>query len=69
MTRVCVRVQVVTFACVNFAFLECDDNEVYVILTCVVHGDNEHNFIAFIVDLMTKNNKIDYECDTDQPPS
>ena len=52
MTRVCV--QVVTFACMNFAFGECDENEVGVILTCVVHRDNEQNFIAFILDLMTK---------------
>ena len=39
-----------------------------VILKCVVDRDNKHNFIAFILDLMTKNNKIDCECDADQPP-
>ena len=49
-----VYVQVVTFACMNFAFGECDENEVDVTLTCVVHRDNEHNFIAFILNLMTK---------------
>ena len=38
----------------NFAFWECDDYEVDVILMCVVLRDNEHNFIAFILDLMTK---------------
>ena len=38
----------------NLAFAECDENEVDVILTCVVHRDNEQNFIAFILDLMTK---------------
>ena len=37
----------------NFAFGECDENEVDVILTCV-HRDNEHTFITFILDLMTK---------------
>ena len=50
-TRVCV--QLVTFACMNFSFGECDGNEVAVILTCV-HRDNEQNFVAFIRDLMTK---------------
>ena len=38
----------------NFAFGECDKNEANVILTCIVHRDNEHNFIAFILGLMTK---------------
>ena len=51
----------------NFAFGKSDENEVAVILTCV-HRDNEQNFITFILDLMTKNNKIDCECDADQPP-
>ena len=64
-TRVCV--QLVTIACMNFAFGKSDENEVAVILTCV-HRDNEQNFITFILDLMTKNNKIDCECDADQPP-
>ena len=67
MTRVCV--QVVTFACLNFAFLECGENQVDVILMCVVHRDNEDNFTAFILDLMTKNSKIDCEGDADQPAS
>ena len=53
MTRVCV--QLVTLACVNFDFGECDKNKVDVILTCV-HRDNEHNCITFILDLMTKDN-------------
>ena len=66
MTRVCV--QLVTLACMNFAFVECDENGVDVILTCV-HRDNKHNFIAFILDLMTKKNKIDCECDVHQSPS
>ena len=66
-TRVCA--QVVTFACMNFAFWECDENEVDAILTCVIHKDSKHNSIAFILDMMTKNNKIDCECDVDQPPS
>ena len=66
-TRLCV--QVVTFACMNFAFLECDENEVDVIQKYVVHRDNEHDFITFILDLMTKMNKIGYEYDADQPPS
>ena len=57
-TKVCVQLQVVTFACMNFAFGECDENEVDVILTCVVHRDNEHNFITFILDLMTKMKKL-----------
>ena len=65
MTRVCV--QVVTFACMNFAFGGCDENEVDVIPRCV-HKDNEDNFIAFTLDLMTKNNKINCEYDADQPP-
>ena len=52
----------------TFAFGECYENEVDVILTCV-HRDNQHNFIAFILDLMTKNNKINCECDADQPSS
>ena len=56
LTRVCV--QVATFAYMNFAFGECDENEVDVTLTCVVHRDNEHNFIAFILDLMTKMIKL-----------
>ena len=52
----------------NFTFGECDENEVN--LTCVGHRDNEHNFITFILDLMTKNNKkIDCERDVDQLPS
>ena len=51
-TRVCV--QLVTSACMNFAFGEWDENEVDVIQTRVVHRDTEHNFIAFILDLMTK---------------
>ena len=51
-TILCVLLQVVTFACMNFAFGKCDENEVDVILTCFVHRDNEHNFIAFILDLM-----------------
>ena len=51
-TKVCVGV--VTFACMKFASWECDENEVDVILTCVVHIDNEDNFIAFILDLMEK---------------
>ena len=34
-----------------------------------VHRDNEDNFIAFILDLMTKNSKIDCEGDADQPAS
>ena len=51
MTGVCV--QLVTRACMNFYFGECDENEVDVILTCV-HRDNEHTFITFILDLMTK---------------
>ena len=38
----------------NFAFGECDESEVGVMLTCVVHKDNEHHFISFILDLMTK---------------
>ena len=63
-----VYVQVVTFACINFAFWESDENEVDVILRCV-HRDNEHNFITVILDLITKNNQIDCECDVDQPPS
>ena len=49
----------------NFAFGECDENEVDVILTCV-HRDNEHNFITFTQDLMPKINIIDCECDADQ---
>ena len=49
-----VYVQVVTFACINFAFWESDENEVDVVLMCVVHRDNEHNFRAIILDLMTK---------------
>ena len=52
MTRVCV--QVVTFACMNFAFGECDENEVNVIPISVVHRDGGHHFIAFILDLMAK---------------
>ena len=68
MTRVCVQLQVVTFACMNFAFGDCEENEDDVILTCVVHRDNEHSFIAFILDLMIKK-KIDFEHDLDQPPS
>ena len=47
--------------------LENDENEVDVILRCV-HRDNEHNFITVILDLITKNNQIDCECDTDQAP-
>ena len=66
-TRACA--QVVTFACMNFAFWECDENEVDAILTCVIHKDSKHNSIAFILDMMTKNNKIDREHDADQPPS
>ena len=62
-TRVCV--QVLTFACKNFAFGEYDENEVDVTLMCFVHRNNEHNFIAFILDLMTKNNKIDCQCNAD----
>ena len=65
MTGVCV--QLVTRACMNFYFGECDENEVDVILRCV-HRDNEHNFITVILDLITKNNQIDCECDTDQAP-
>ena len=42
-TKVCVQLQVVTFACMNFAFGECDENEVDVILTCV-HRNNKDNF-------------------------
>ena len=53
----------------NFAFGECDENEVDVILKRVVHRDYEHNFIAFILDLMTKTCKVDCERDVDQPPS
>ena len=45
-----------------------DENEVDATLMCAVHR-NEHNFIAFILDLMTKNNKINCECDADQPSS
>ena len=56
MTRACA--QVVTFACMNFAFWECDENEVYVILRCVVHRNNEHNFIAFVLVLMTEMIKL-----------
>ena len=52
----------------NFAFGECDENEVDVILTCV-HRDNEHNLITFILDLMTKTNEIDCERVADQPAS
>ena len=52
-----VYVQVVTFACMNFAFGECDENEVDVTLTCVVHRDNEHNFIAFILELIINKKK------------
>ena len=62
-------VQVVTFVCMNFAFWKRDEKEVDVILTRVVHTDNEHNFIAFIQDLMTKNNYFHRECNADQPPS
>ena len=39
----------------------------YVILMSV-HRDNEHNFNAFILDRMTKNNQIDCECNADQAP-
>ena len=41
----------------NFAFGECDENKVDVILKCAVHRDNECNFIVFILDSMTKMNK------------
>ena len=54
----------------NFAFWEFDASEVGVMLTCVVHKDNEHYFISFILDLMSKkSNRIDCERDADQPPS
>ena len=53
-TEVCVQLQVVTFACMNSASWGCGENEVDVILTCAVHRYNVHNFIAFILDLMTK---------------
>ena len=52
----------------KFAFGECDEIGVDVTLTCV-HRDNEHNFIIFFLDLITKTNEIDYECGADQPPS
>ena len=61
-------VQLLNFACMNFAFRECDENEVHVILMCV-HRDNEHYFITFILDLVTKNSKIYCECNADQPLS
>ena len=65
-TRVCV--QVVTFACMYFAFWEYVENELDVTLMCVVHRDKEHNCIAVILDLMTKINKIDCEHSADQLP-
>ena len=40
-----------------------------VILKCVVDRDNKHNFIAFILDLMTKINKVGCEHYADQQPS
>ena len=64
LTRVCV--QVATFAYMNFAFGECDENEADIILTCVVHRDNEHNLIAFILDpMIKKKSQIDSERDAD----
>ena len=44
-----------------FCFFEWDEDKVYVIITCVVHKDNEHNFIALISDSTTKNNKIEMD--------
>ena len=38
----------------NSAFGNCDENEVDVILMFAIHRRNERNFIAFILDLMTK---------------
>ena len=38
-----VLVQAVAFACMSLAFWKCDENEVDVILMCVVHRDNEHD--------------------------
>ena len=50
-TRVCVPV----VTCLHeFCFGECGESEVGVMLTCVVHKDNEHYFISFILDLMSK---------------
>ena len=54
------------FCMYEFCFWESDENEV-VVLTCVVHRDDEHNCMAFFLDLMTKYNEIDCGCDIDQP--